>query len=247
MPDRIHLRAPFPHDRIGLLPKPFSRDAKKGECDTCGKWHGLPALHLDYVGHGAVTERLLDVDPDWSWEPFAVGDDGLPVVGRRGEKAVLWIRLTVLGQTRPGVGIVDWKKDELEKELIGDAIRNAAMRFGVALDLWIKGDKHEGSESDSTPDDVTRYTWSKMRDLAVLVGSKEHARDIWSEAASVFGLSVGDIPADVDTVDAIFDAASVAVAEMRALKVERPGKVEAEFTEEQMAPFVTGEGTDDGQ
>ena len=28
------------------------------------------------------------------------------------------------------------------KEVIGDALRNAAMRFGAALDLWHKGDLH---------------------------------------------------------------------------------------------------------
>ncbi len=44
------------------------------------------------------------------------------------------------------------------KVCIGDAIRNAAMRFGVALDLWIRGDgedeKQEGNESmpDAPPD-----------------------------------------------------------------------------------------------
>ena len=31
------------------------------------------------------------------------------------------------------------------KERIGDALRNAAMRFGAALDLWHKGDLHADS------------------------------------------------------------------------------------------------------
>src|SRR5690606_32615245 len=39
----------------------------------------------------------------------------------------------ICGVTRIGVG--DGKS---AKECIGDAIRNAAMRFGVALDLWAK-------------------------------------------------------------------------------------------------------------
>jgi hypothetical protein len=35
------------------------------------------------------------------------------------------------------------------KERIGDALRNAAMRFGAALDLWHKGDLHvDESEGD---------------------------------------------------------------------------------------------------
>jgi hypothetical protein len=41
--------------------------------------------------------------------------------------------------------------------VIGDALRNAAMRFGVALDLWHKGELHpdgEGAteEVDNTPE-----------------------------------------------------------------------------------------------
>jgi hypothetical protein len=36
------------------------------------------------------------------------------------------------------------------KERIGDALRNAAMRFGAALDLWHKGDLHI-EEDDETP------------------------------------------------------------------------------------------------
>ncbi len=85
---------------------------------------------LDYVGHAAVTNRLLMVDPEWTWEPLALDADGLPAQDKAGN---LWIRLTILGVTRIGVG--DGKN---QKERIGDAIRNAAMRFGVALDLWAK-------------------------------------------------------------------------------------------------------------
>ena len=40
-----------------------------------------------------------------------------------------------------GFGTVEVRKNEKEKELIGDAIRNAAMRFGVALGLWVKEDE----------------------------------------------------------------------------------------------------------
>ena len=113
------LRRPFPPESIGKLPK--------------------GGAMLDYVGHAAVTDRLLTVDPEWSWEPFALGPDGLPAVDRHGN---LWIRLTVCGVTRVGVG--DGKS---AKECIGDAIRNAAMRFGVALDLWAKEDLVEFAQA----------------------------------------------------------------------------------------------------
>ena len=125
------LREPFPAATIGKLPKPYKSDSAKGTCRECGGYHGLPAVHLDYVGHAAATDRLLQVDPDWNWEPFALDAAGLPLMSGQN----LWIRLTVAGVTRIGVG--DGKS---LKECIGDAIRNAAMRFGVALDLWAKED-----------------------------------------------------------------------------------------------------------
>jgi hypothetical protein len=134
------LRNPFERDQIGVLPQPYKKDSAKGNCTECGKYHGLPALHLDFVGHGAVTARLLDVDPEWTWEPFALDADGLPALDRYGN---LWIRLTVLGVTRPGVG-----DGASMKVLIGDAIRNAAMRFGVALDLWVRGSEDEKKDGD---------------------------------------------------------------------------------------------------
>jgi hypothetical protein len=118
------LRAPFPASAIGKLPK--------------------GGAQLDYVGHAATTDRLLSVDAGWSWEPFALTPEGLPALDREGN---LWIKLTVAGVTRPGVG--DGRN---MKERIGDAIRNAAMRYGVALDLWAKEDLHDIA---NTPDPTT--------------------------------------------------------------------------------------------
>lgn len=129
------LREPFLPEQIGKLPKPFSKDSKKGDCKVCGGYHGLPAAHLDYVGHAATTDRLLQVDRTWSWEPLSWGPDGLPLLDPKGG---LWIKLTVCGVTRLGYG--DAAMGHGMKEIIGDAIRNAAMRFGVALDLWSKED-----------------------------------------------------------------------------------------------------------
>ncbi len=135
------LRAPFKPEQIGKLPKPTKRDNTKGRCNECGGYHGLPAVHLDYVGHAAVTDRLLEVDPSWSWEPMARGPQGEPMLTNGG----LWINLTVCGVTRPGFGDDDTGKGM--KVIIGDAIRNAAMRFGVALDLWSKEDLSGSDES----------------------------------------------------------------------------------------------------
>jgi hypothetical protein len=105
------LRKPFPPESVGKLPK--------------------GGVMLDYVGHAAVTDRLLTVDPEWSWDFALHRADGTPVLDDGSGN--LWITLTVCGVTRRGVG--DGKN---AKERIGDAIRNAAMRFGVGLDLWAK-------------------------------------------------------------------------------------------------------------
>lgn len=150
------MRKPFPPHHISKLPKPTKAqtDAVKanyrsGErCHICGSWHHPDVIHLDYVGHAALTDRLLDADPAWYWEPFAIGQDGLPALDRNGG---LWIRLYIVGASRIGYGSADGKSGgDAIKEIIGDALRNAAMRFGAALDLWHKGELH--IYDDAAPD-----------------------------------------------------------------------------------------------
>lgn len=110
------LRAPFPKEQIQKLP-------------TGG-------LQLDYVSHAWVTDRLLKVDPEWSWEPVAFDESGLPKFDDNGG---LWIKLTVCGVTRYGYGEPQGRdKFDAVKGSIGNAIRNSSMRFGIALDLWAK-------------------------------------------------------------------------------------------------------------
>jgi hypothetical protein len=108
-------------------------------------------VHIDYAGHAELTTRLLDVDPWWNWEPAAWTEDGEPKINVRGNPARMWIKLTVAGVTRLGVGTCSANKDDVEKELIGDALRNAAMRFGAALDLWSKSERHRDDSDGSGP------------------------------------------------------------------------------------------------
>ena len=148
------LRRPFPPENIEKLPKPMWRGAWDGEragrCSECGGYHVLAnAIHLDYVGHAQVTHRLLEIDPCWDWEPMAYTPEGLPLFVKDG----LWIKLTILGVTRIGFG-----DGNSIKEVIGDAIRNAAMRFGVALDLWSKADLHTERNPGDGPTRNTRAT-----------------------------------------------------------------------------------------
>ena len=90
---------------------------------------------ISYLNHAIVTDRLIQVDPNWSWEPMGINLDGTPVIDGVGG---LWIRLTICESTRIGYGASDahQKGADAIKSAISDAIKNAAMRFGVALDLW---------------------------------------------------------------------------------------------------------------
>lgn len=128
------LRAPFPADRVGKLPKLTCRDCRdsrykacdnhiKKRCDGCGNWISPSHTHLDYVGHADTTDRFLDVDPEWEWGPvarevdprllLAAVETGNPEI----VKAILdsappkldsnggmWMRLTIAGVTRLGYG-----------------------------------------------------------------------------------------------------------------------------------------------
>lgn len=138
------LRAPFDADWIEKLPKVLSReDRNRGRCTegsqytadghACGGYHAR-SVHLDYVGHAGITMRLNDtVGPaGWTWEPLALDSEGLPRI-RGGE---FWIRLTILGTSKLGVGD-DFRSSKIA---IGDALRNAAMRFGIGTYLWSKSD-----------------------------------------------------------------------------------------------------------
>jgi hypothetical protein len=142
------MRQPFLAHQISKLPKPTANKEimdklPKGNCSVCGGYHATSKVnHLDYVGHAALTDRLLDCDPLWSWEPVAF-KDGLPAFDATGG---LWIRLTVCGRSMLGYGHAAGSQYKdigaREKEVIGDGLRNAAMRMGAALELWHKGDLH---------------------------------------------------------------------------------------------------------
>ena len=146
------LMVPFDPHEVGKLPKPTKAQTdevkanfKAGvRCDLCGAWHHPKVVHLDYVGHAALTKRLLQVDPRWSWEPMALTPQGAPLIDQHGG---LWIRLTVCGMTRIGYGHADGKTGgDAIKEAVGDSLRNAALRFGAALDLWHKGALYDAAE-----------------------------------------------------------------------------------------------------
>jgi hypothetical protein len=178
------LREPFQAEVVGKLPRVWcgacrqeTKSARRQSacqqhqvqpCRICRNRITDAHLHLDYVGHAEVTDRLLKADPDWTWEPFSLDQRGLPALDEHGG---MWIRLTVAGTTRIGYGDAEEKTGpDAVKVVIGNAIRLAAMRFGVGLDLWgakFKADaeEHEHAESEPQPEQpkVTHEQWEQAK------------------------------------------------------------------------------------
>lgn len=196
------LRRPFAAEEIGKLPKVTCGDCAKKDrqcgkhsrrtCRTCKAFVSTAHIHIDYVGHAHVRERLLQVDPSWNWEPVALDHDGLPQLDKDGG---LWIRLTVGGVTRLGYGDAPGKR-AATKELIGDALRNAAMSFGVALDLW-KKETPPVVEQDEAPTPLPDRPDELRAQIAVLARAKrlsveEVAADFyqWTQGKDIRSASV---------------------------------------------------------
>ena len=193
------MRSPFPLNQISKLPKGTKAQNdcpanEKVNCKVCGGWHHPKIIHLDYVGHAALTDRLLDADPLWTWEPLAL-KDGLPAFDESGG---LWIKLTVCGVSRICYGHAAHSayKDigSREKEVIGDALRNSAMRFGAALDLWHKGELHINTPDNPPnpppppptlpPYDQAQFDKNFPKWLEVIASGKLTADDIIVKAST---------------------------------------------------------------
>ena len=219
------LRQPFPAHQISKLPKPTKDQTqevkdnyKKGiRCKLCGAWHHPDVVHLDYVGHAALTDRLLDADPLWSWEPMAFRD-GLPAFDQTGG---LWIKLTVCGVTRNGYGHAAAKPGidpgAREKEIIGDALRNAAMRFGAALDLWHKGDLHASEEPEEPKADKPKTPEPP----------KEPAKPTLAERANRLESAMRAKVGDAVAVQKVYDVNAGLCAELDEKDPERLAELEA--------------------
>ena len=170
------MREPFPDHQIGHMQKGGST--------------------LDFVGHAALTSRLLDADLSWTWEPMSTDAQGLPAFDRdaNGQPIGLWIRLTIGGVTRLGYGDAGGKTGgNAVKEIIGDALRNAGMRFGAALDLWHKGGDLDGGDRQ----DETRHQSRGPDPLAsareaVLQAGKRRNMDLGAQATAYAEWSGGE-------------------------------------------------------
>lgn len=191
------LRKPFDADQIEKLPKYTGKKDANGRipkgayanCRECGRYHPLPAVHLDYVGHAETTTRLNEVDPYWQLEPMAYNQAGLPVFDSNGG---LWCWITILGIKRMCYGDSGGKSGpDAIKEAIGDAIRNGAMRFGVATYLWSRSERSEGMKQhqDTTEAETAPQPGSERAHITELDVAKQAAWAAIKEYAAKHGVS----------------------------------------------------------
>lgn len=177
------LRKPFPPELVGAKPRINCRDCSQAQgrvcnqhtkvrCSVCKQWITNAHMHLSFVNHALVTDRLLDVDqllpPEQAWDfgpayhdvdpqvliaacasgnPEIVAmviDNSPPLIDSNGG---MWSKLTINGVTRLGYAYDEDTGPEHNKKLISDGIKVTGMRFGLALELWSK----EGLGVDSTP------------------------------------------------------------------------------------------------
>lgn len=122
---------------------------------------------LDYMGHADITLALIAIDPAYGYGWLCENGHRSDAVDEHGNRIGDRMRvdldaddnyvvegfLLVHGVERLGIGSVPRVKykrgntevgpGDIRKELVGDLLRNCAMRFGLATGLWSKSDSHE--------------------------------------------------------------------------------------------------------
>ena len=152
-------------------------------------------VDLDFVGHAEITRILIEIDPMWNWQP-AAWIDGRPAIQETNGVATMWGNLTLLGKTVIGVGTANtvmttragekFAKPDYSKELIGDFLRNAAMRFGICLNLWSRQDREQASVSAPVRQAVATHPSNPM--------TIEQIEQVFTKPATV--TSIGGVISD---------------------------------------------------
>lgn len=164
---------------------------------TVSKLNRGKGLVLDYMGHADVTLALLAIDPAFEYGWVEDQHNGTMAIEETKDLYVLNGWLTLHGVTRKGVGTCEKRKQEYHKELIGDLLRNCAMRFGVATSLWSRAEAVEAAvESPATwepPARVARAydalkglsdeSKAKVKELSAEYGKKITVKDMTDDEA----------------------------------------------------------------
>lgn len=124
-----------------LLRRPFTAEAVRFRIS--GKITPNKTVRvLTYIDARLAAERLTEVDADWTANyNFFAAREGDPV--GRSENLPVACNLTVKGITRSDVGQNgdDSKDDKHVKSAVSDALKRAAVNFGVGAYLYTLGDQ----------------------------------------------------------------------------------------------------------
>lgn len=176
------LRRPFPPNAQGKLTK-SKTNRQAPRCDICGANHDNPGggVHVDYIGHAFLRERLNEVP--WSWTPYLTGA-GEPMVVQEKDEAWMPFRITVMGVVREEVAVCPLSKSEWPKVLWSDVITRGAMAHGVGLELWQKdmpvdSDRSSGSRGGSEPPPGPSTDEMVQECRTLVSGLSERLRPTW--------------------------------------------------------------------
>lgn len=207
------------------LRKPFPKDLI-GKVPATAK---RPAL--DFVGHAAVTDRLNRCAPGWSFsidERFEAGGD-------------CWVQATL---TIDDISRSEYGDGPDPKQAVSNALRRAAMRFGVALDLWSKEDLESsgaGLESSSpapgTSPETSKGSARRAGESSVAEASKGDGNGKVGEGTSVDGEDTG-----VSLLDQLYRAygngSKVLIAARKLYSDVDPPKQLTDLTEARMQELL---------
>jgi len=169
-------------------------------------------MQLDFVGHADVTKMLIEIDPEWTWEPTAFDTNGLPAYRVENGMAHMAGWLTVQGVRRLGIGSVMHNKPDLLKELISDFIRNSAMRFGICLALWTKQEwddnPHGTTKPAPKPVALASNPSVSSENIERFKGACSDAALDWREIANTAGVNLDNLhESDMDLLRAAYTKA----------------------------------------
>jgi len=135
---------------------------------------------IDTINHAVVTDRLNKVCPGWTMgEPQFITVDGAD--GMKHCLAVVnWMQIGTVRRYEIGESERPSTFGDEAKKAMSDWIKRAAMRFGVAIDLWAKEDLNVTSGGESTSQSNTGQ------------GSVTSPRDASGAQASADGMSAED-------------------------------------------------------
>lgn len=135
---------------------------------------------MPYVSQGLVTKRLNAKAPDWSSRILGREMITMPILRydrdakKKIMKDVTWVEMTLeltipgLG-TRQEVGVAEMVNDygTAAKAAASDALKRAAMRFGVALYMWEQKEEQEGEDNAPNPlTEAQERVIAEARDMA---------------------------------------------------------------------------------